>query len=124
MNPHDKEFFWSGTEATTYNNLFKQAGATPAVTYDAVPPLDAPKVYGYTLPANWESAATLAANKPAAQQFTRSFTDLIWGGISDDPTVTSAYSLADYPGLSGAKIANAPFGYWFSCEFNSRKHSR
>ena len=112
VNPHDKEFFWSGTEATTYNNLFTQAGATPAVTYDAVPPLDTPKVYGYSLPANWESAATLAANKPAAQEFTRSFTDLMWGGITDDATLTSGYSLVDYPGVAGAKIANAPYGYW------------
>ncbi|CAB5034960.1 MAG: sulfatase-like hydrolase/transferase [Actinobacteria bacterium] len=112
VNPHDKEFFWSGTEATTYNNLFKRAGATAAVTYDAAPPLDTPKAYGYTLPANWESAATLAANKPGAQVFARSFTDLMWGGVTDDPTVTTAYSLADYPGVPGAKIANAPFGYW------------
>lgn len=112
VNPHDKEFFWSGTQADGYNALFKSSGATPAVSYTEVPPLNQPETYGYSvLPANWESAKTLTDNKPAAQMFTRSFTDLMWGGVSDSPQA-NGFSLVDYPGLPGLKIAEAPFSYW------------
>lgn len=113
VNPHDKEFFWSGTEATTYNNLFTTTGNTPAVTYDAVPPLDAPKDYGYpALPPNWESSSKLASDKPGWQIAARNFTDLMWGGITDDPTNLTQFTMEEYPNLPGATIAKAPFQYW------------
>lgn len=113
VNPHDKEFYWSGTEADTYNQLFAQAGQIPAVSYSAVPPLNAPKAYGYpAIPPNWESSQTLSDNKPAAQIFTKSFTDLMWGGVSDDPAQTASFTLEDYPGVPGAVTAYAPYNYW------------
>jgi arylsulfatase A-like enzyme len=113
VNPHDKEFFWSGTEADTYNRLFAQAQQIPAVSYSAVPPLNAPKAYGYpVIPPNWESSATLSNTKPAAQIFSKSFTDLMWGGVSDDPAQTTEFTLADYPGVPGAVSAYAPYTYW------------
>ena len=111
VNPHDKEFFWSGTEANTYNGLYAAAGYQPYSQYQEVDTLTSPTSYGYTLPANWESAATLSANKPGAQTFIRSFTDLVWGGVNDDPTATG-YSFSPYPTLPGAYIAEAPYSYW------------
>jgi len=113
VNPHDKEFFWSGTEADQYNQLFAKAGAVPAVSYSPAPPLNAPKSYGYpALPPNWESTQSLSDNKPAAQAFTKSFTDLMWGGVSDNPSQTTDFVLEDYPGVPNAKTAYAPFQFW------------
>lgn len=111
VNPHDKEFFWSGTEADTYNGLYAAAGYTPYSQYQEVSTLTAPPAYGYGLPDNWESAATLNANKPSAQTFIRSFTDLVWGGVTDDPTA-SDFGFSPYPTLTGSYIAQAPFTYW------------
>jgi len=111
VNPHDKEFFWSGTEADTYNSLYTAAGLTPYSQYQEVSSLNNPPSYGYTLPPNWESAATLTANKPSAQPYIRSFTDLVWGGVNDDPSATG-YTFSPYPDLPGANIAEAPYSYW------------
>ncbi|MCH9738257.1 MAG: sulfatase-like hydrolase/transferase [Actinomycetia bacterium] len=113
VNPHDKEFFWSGTDADTYNNLFIASGDTAAVNYDAVPPLDMPKNYGYpALPDNWESTKTLESDKPGWQVAARAFTDLMWGGVTDDPTQLTEFTMEDYPNLPGSTIAKAPFPYW------------
>jgi len=113
VNPHDKEFFWSGTEADLYKNIFTTAGDTPTVSYDAAPPLDVPKDYGYpALPPNWESTKKLTDDKPDYQIMARNFTDLMWGGISDDPTQLTEFTMEDYPSLPGAVLAKAPFPYW------------
>lgn len=113
VNPHDKEFFWSGTEADLYKDVFASSGDTPTVTYDAVPPLDRPKDYGYpSLPPNWESTKKLTDDKPGFQVMARSFTDLMWGGVTDDPTQLTEFTMEDYPNLPGATIAKAPFSYW------------
>jgi arylsulfatase A-like enzyme len=111
VNPHDKEFFWSGTEADTYNSLYAAAGYTPYSQYQQVDALDNPPDYGYAMPPNWESQATLSAGKPGAQSFVRSFTDLVWGGVNDDPSA-AAFGFSPYPGLPGSYIAEAPYSYW------------
>jgi arylsulfatase A-like enzyme len=118
VNPHDREYFWAGTEADRYNALFDAAGQTPMSTYTAVPTQDAPQAYGYpTVPPNWESAATLAANKPSSQTFVRDFTQLVWGGVNDDPSATD-FTLAPYPvqpepGTAAPfMIGLAPYSYW------------
>ena len=111
VNPHDKEYFWSGTEADTYNALYEQAGYTPYAVYEQNPLLENPPAAGFDLPPNWESGASLAANKPAAQSFVRSFTDLVWGGVNDDASSTT-YGFSPYPNLSDTYIAEAPFSYW------------
>src|SRR6188472_1321247 len=62
VNPHDKEFFWAGSEGDHYERLFKGQSVKPFVTdytsvrsEDRVPSLPYPAV-----PPNWESAADLA----------------------------------------------------------------
>ena len=113
INPHDKELFWSGTEADTYNDFFRSQDETPMVSYTPVPPLDTPPAVGFpAVPPNWESAADLAAGKPLAHSFTRTFTDTVWGGASDDPDQTT-FTMTSYPGgVVDAKIAIAPYRYW------------
>ena len=113
VNPHDKEYFWAGTEANRYMNLYAAYGLTPAAAYDLVTPLNHPKDYNYpTIPDNWESEATIEKNKPKAQLFTRYFTDMMWGGVDDNPSNTSTFKIVDYPDVPGATMALAPFTYW------------
>ncbi len=118
VNPHDREYFWSGTEAERYHALFADNGQTPMVGYEPVPTQDAPDVYGYPeLPPNWESAATLTANKPACHTYVRQFTEMVWGGVTDDPN-QSGFQLTPYPvqpppdTVQPFMAGLAPFSYW------------
>jgi arylsulfatase A-like enzyme len=130
INPHDKEFFWAGTEFQTYNKLFStQTAYQPFTLYSTSsnPPqvswaenaLREPPHYGYlSVPPNWETAAQLAANKPSTQTFSRLFQELVWGGAADDATEHD-FSLAPYPPASYQRIPDnpyavgiAPFSYW------------
>jgi arylsulfatase A-like enzyme len=113
VNPHDKEFFWGGTEAERYNDLFSQAGEEPMVRYDQPDVLDDPAPLRHPdVPPNWESAGTMRDNKPACQAFARSFTEGIWGGASDDKRMRD-FALVENlnPELSN-KVAIAPYSYW------------
>jgi uncharacterized sulfatase len=126
VNPHDHEFFWAGTEFQTFNGLFDAQSAyqpftyysshdgtdyPPVVSWDANT-LKSPPSYGYpTLPPNWESAAQLAANKPTTQTFARGFTELVWGGISDDPG-QDEFTIVPFSTLPGYGTGVAPFSYW------------
>ena len=136
INPHDKEFFWAGTEFQTYNGLFLPGASRIPFTYysysqygsqyDKKPlvPWDAnafksPPSFGYpAVPPNWESAAHLAANKPTTQTYTRLFQQAVWGGASDDPAQqgfdVAPYPPAQYPPINGAPygIGLAPYSYW------------
>jgi arylsulfatase A-like enzyme len=128
VNPHDKEFFWAGTEFQTFNNLFngRSDGLEPFVFYshnegtDYPPvvawddnPLRSPPPLGYPrLPPNWESAARIAARKPSTQAFTRKFQELVWGGATDDPR-QSGFTVVPYPTPPRVYgVAKAPFRYW------------
>ena len=115
VNPHDIQYFWSGTEFRRYYRLFDNQGATrprkwPAVDWSADPLKDPPS-YGYpALPPNWESAAQLGANKPGTQSAVLHQHGLGSGGISEDPNETD-FTLAPDPG-SRFGIAKAPYRYW------------
>jgi uncharacterized sulfatase len=130
VNPHDKQFFWAGTEFKDYNELM--SGQYPPFTYygtqtgggaPPVPwPLDTlknPPEYGYAaVPPNWETAARLSASKPASQSVIRNAQDAIWGGAADDPK-QDGYTVVPYPtspetaekGVNFG-IGLAPFSYW------------
>lgn len=111
VNPHDKQFFWSGTEASLYRRLYEREGATPLINFEPYPGEGKPRDYGYSaLPRNWESAKQLAANKPGCQTFTREFSALVYGDAAERPT--DKFSFRDFPGISSFKIAVAPFEYW------------
>ena len=117
VNPHDREYFWGGIYEDTFSKLYADAGLSPLADWKApVPSQQNPPSLGYpTLPPNWESLATLTANKPSAQTFARQFTELVWGGITDDPTKTASsdFSLGEYPlGDPSIQIAYAPYTFW------------
>jgi uncharacterized sulfatase len=116
VNAHDKEYFWAGTEADTYNALYaRNPPAVPTAMYSQPPVEGDPPVYGYpVVPPNWESLKTLRAKKPGCQLYVREFTALTWGGVNDDPGATD-FSLQPYPFVQPDKtyqIARAPFSYW------------
>jgi arylsulfatase A-like enzyme len=143
INPHDKEFYWAGTEFRTYNDLFPtdgeygpftyysyntQAGDNPPLVRWEVNQLKSPNPLGYpAIPPNWESAQTLAANKPSTQTYARLFQEGVWGGVSDDPSQQDfsliPYPPAPYPPINSKYdnsqgnpkplgVAVAPYSYW------------
>lgn len=131
VNPHDKEFFWAGTEFLRYNALMRASDYDPLTYYSTAqgagaPPIPAfknvlgnPPAYGYSaVPPNWESVAQLAATKPSTQSLMRKIQDAVWGGVSDDPSSTE-FTVEPYPKSLNQKlrhlnfgIGTAPFSYW------------
>jgi arylsulfatase A-like enzyme len=115
VNPHDRQFFWGGTEGDRYEQLFAGASVQPYVTgYQSVPSEDAPPALGYpAVPPNWESGTALERHgKPAAQTFFREFQQLVWGAASDDPRATgfTVEPSPIQPGQYGLGVA--PYSYW------------
>ena len=90
--PHDKQFFWAGSEADRYYPTFDGKPYKPYIAqYRPVPSEENPPSVGYpALPGNWESDADLVKHgKPDTQQVFRSFQELIWGGVSDRSSSTT-----------------------------------
>jgi uncharacterized sulfatase len=131
VNPHDKEFFWAGTEFLRYNALMRESNYNPFTYYstasgNGAPPIPAtknvlgnPPTYGYpAIPPNWESAEQLAATKPSTQSVLRTLQASVWGGVSDDPKSTG-FTVEPFPKSAREKHLNlnygtgtAPFSYW------------
>ncbi|HSY52176.1 MAG TPA: sulfatase-like hydrolase/transferase [Thermoanaerobaculia bacterium] len=116
VNPHDKQWFWSGTEARRFRHAFEKAGKTQTpngalpsgeqIVHEANPPS-----FGYEMPKNWQSAKHLSEHAASICSVFRSLTDFACGGISDDPADTDftvCQSLLD----DTFNTAYAPFSYW------------
>lgn len=119
VNPHDKQFFWAGTEITNYAMAFNSPQDKAQRTWPSQPPgEDAPRSYGYQkVPANWETLADIAAKKPSFQSYALQLQSLIWGGASFDPAATGTTIVPFLPqygprGYGETQIAQAPFSYW------------
>jgi arylsulfatase A-like enzyme len=115
VNPHDKEFFWAGSEANRYYRAFKHQPLLPFnPNYTQVESEANPPPLGYpTVPPNWETYNQLAEHgKPDYQQVVRSFQDAVWGGAPDDPRHNS-FSVTPWQGAPRTYgIGVAPFSYW------------
>ena len=158
QNPHDHEYFPAGTEYQTFTALYpiSTTVSTPAGTqtvttvqgsnYSTQPSATgitwANNQYatgktlltGYTYPAvppNWESTATLYANKPTWQFVGRQWLAMQFGAAAEDtsntsftaktyPDTTYRYSLynpiAPGSGINGTPealgIGQGPYSYW------------
>ena len=115
VNPHDKEYWWAGAQGTVYEQLFDGQSLKPFISdYESVASEENPPPLGFpAIPPNWESYADLPRHgKPNTQQVIRSFIDAVWGGASDDPSVTtfSVQPSPMAPRTYGAGIA--PYSYW------------
>ncbi|MEK0084362.1 sulfatase-like hydrolase/transferase [Benzoatithermus flavus] len=128
VNPHDRQFFWAGTEFKTFNGLFdgRSDNLEPFVFFSenegqiyppVVPwdenPLKSPPAFGYPrLPPNWESAERIMRRKPSTQTCMRLFQALVCGGAADDPG-RSGFEVVSYPSPPDTYgLAQAPFAYW------------
>lgn len=125
VNPHDKQFFWAGSEGDHYEQLFKHQPLKPFVDdYVSVAGEDSPPSLLYpAVPPNWEAAAELTAHgKPITQQVVRSFQEAVWGGASDDFAPAFTASAGTNPGGFSVEpsplhpnqlaVAIAPYRYW------------
>lgn len=115
VNPHDKQFFWAGSEGTNYEALFFGQSLQPFIKdYASIPGEDNPRELRYpTLPPNWEAFADLPAHgKPVTQQVIRSFQEAVWGGAPDDPSVNT-FSVSPSPiAPTTFGVATSPYSYW------------
>lgn len=114
INPHDRQYFWAGTEGAAYEALFAGQSLKPfAFDYKSVPGEDNPPAYGYpALPSNWESAAQLRDRKPLTQTLFREAQAAQWGGASDSPTATG-FAVEPFQGdPKRYGVGVAPFSYW------------
>lgn len=115
VNPHDKQFFWAGSQGTFYESLFKHKALKPFISdYATVPSEANPPSLGFpSVPPNWEAYADLPAHgKPDTQQVMRSFQEAVWGGAPDDAAVTG-FSVQPSPVRpKDFGVAIGPYSYW------------
>jgi uncharacterized sulfatase len=130
VNPHDREFFPFGTEFGGFNELFANPsfnpnGLAPGSTYPGNGPdvpygkdkLKSPPEFGYLdLPPNWETEQDWANQmKPTTQKFIKDFSNLVWGGATEDPQQDD-FTIVEYPApqLNNPVLGTAygPFRYW------------
>lgn len=131
VNPHDREFFPGGTEFQTYKQLFADPGANPRNLppqelysgddyFGPVAPWDknelkSPPPQGFpTLPPNWEDTRSLENENLKTQIYARELSQLVWGGITDDPSQDTA-TVERFPSPRPAVrfgVAKMPFSYW------------
>lgn len=114
VNPHDYEFFWGGTEPSTYEEIFKEAGQSPLIPYDTrIQVLNDPSPQGFPeLPDNWESFDQLQANKPRSQAMFNEASQVIFSGCSFDRAL-AGHEAQPSLCLNGRVFKGiAPFSYW------------
>lgn len=114
VNPHDYEFFWAGTEPDTYMPLFEAANTQPLIAYDtSIVSESNPSPQGFPpLPSNWESFATLQANKPRSQPMFNEANQAIFGAVSFDPSSTQKQLEPSLILNGNVQKGVAPYSYW------------
>jgi arylsulfatase A-like enzyme len=117
VNPHDKQYFWAGTQGELYEELMRSNGVSAFVTdYMSVPEEDNPSPQGFpAVPPNWGSEKDLTTyNKPSTHVLFREFQSAVWVACTDDPQDTSfsvALSPNSHPVAPFCKGVS-PFSYW------------
>jgi uncharacterized sulfatase len=115
VNPHDKQFFWAGSEGNNFESVMQASGLKPYVpNYASQPPEDTPPGLRYpTLPPNWESREDLLKHgKPRTQQVFRDFQEFVWGGAPDDPAKTGFTAEQTRIAPTGWGTGVGPYDYW------------
>ena len=114
VNPHDKEFFWAGSEGDTFEALFDGWLKPDNDSYKTVRREANPPLHGYPeLPPNWESSEDMRRNrKPAFQQVVRDFQEFVWGGAPETRAHTEFAVRQARCAPPGWGTGVAPFSYW------------
>jgi len=107
VNPHDKQYFWGGIEASRYSAMYKASGVTPVISYtfDVVGQMS-PPACGYEMPDNWQ-ATSARPGEPKLHAVFRTVTDGLVGGISTE--LTNEFTMKQTP---LGEVACAPWSYW------------
>ena len=132
QNPHDYQFFPTGTEYQTFTNLFSSVAANPSRSIQAAPYSKQPSAtgvnwstnifnnfnvqsYGYpALPPNWEDVESLYANKPKMQLLVRQWNGMQFGAVAESVSISNydikiyPYTTHTYSGYSPVIPGNAP----------------
>jgi arylsulfatase A-like enzyme len=117
VNPHDKQYFWAGTQGDLYEELMRRNGVSAFVTsYMSVPGENNPKSLDYpVLPPNWESEKELTRHgKPSTHLLFREFQSAVWGAATDDPR-DKRFSVALSPNshpVAPFYKGISPFSFW------------
>ena len=125
VNPHDKQFFWGGTQANQFNAVYNTIPDSssptgfeqPAFSFNpVVGPPPPPSIYS-DKPDNWQSAQELQLNKPKLQTLFKQMFSYCWtGGIKETPPPTPQTDNYFYAEPSqfalGKHNAVAPYNYW------------
>ncbi len=121
VNPHDKQFFWGGTQANQFNAVYYLTPDSKSLTGFEIPAMGFSQLIGSPLPPsiyaakpnNWESAQHLQDTKPKLQTVFKNMFSYFWTGqISEDQNdqkfyaVNSAYAPPKHDAV-------APYSYWW-----------
>jgi arylsulfatase A-like enzyme len=115
VNPHDRQFFWAGSEGDAYEAMFEGQTLQPFVKdYHTVASEANPEPQGFpAVPPNWEPLADLAAHgKPDSQAAFRAFQEAVWGGGTDDAGVSTFAVQPSPTEPSRLGVGIAPYSYW------------
>jgi uncharacterized sulfatase len=123
VNPHDKQFFWGGTQANEFNGVYSTIAdsssitgfETPVMGFSNIiaPPLP-PSIYkeGQVTDWNWQSAEALAS-KPKLQTVFKNMFSYFWTGqISENPN-NQQFGAVNSSYAPGKHDAVAPNAYWY-----------
>jgi uncharacterized sulfatase len=123
VNPHDKQFFWGGTQANEFNGVYSTIAdstsltgfETPAMGFSNViaPPLP-PSIYkkGQVTDWNWETADALKA-KPKLQTVFKNMFSYFWTGQIHETELNQQFGAVNSPFALGKHDAVAPHEYWY-----------
>jgi uncharacterized sulfatase len=120
LNPHDKQFYWGGTEWEKFDAAYKElTEQEPYLNYNATPKLANPDDHGYNdVPVNYQTEYELK-KKPSLQTAVKNCFGYLTGGISE--VRTGYFTAANTGCYSKTKVAkkivelkkiNAPYSYW------------
>jgi uncharacterized sulfatase len=111
VNPHDKQYFWGGIEASRYVGMYDAAKLAPPIgyTFDVVGQMF-PPACGYELPDNWQATQD-GPEEPRLHAVFRAVTDGIVGGISIDRH-DERFTMRPSPIKDYGALAFAPWTYW------------
>lgn len=120
VNPHDKQFFWGGTQANQFNAVYNTIPDPLSPTGFEIPAFGFNQVVGPPPPPhlydgppdNWESSAQLRRTKPELQTVFKEMFAYYWtGGIAEDQRHRYFYA-EPTPAAEHKHTAVAPYAYW------------
>ena len=123
VNPHDKQFFWGGTQANQFNAVYNQIPDSKSLTGFEIPAMGFSNVIAPPLPPsiykpgevtdwNWQSSAALAS-KPKLQSVFKNMFSYFWTGHISENSADQQFGSVPSSYAPGKHDAVAPHSYWY-----------